>query len=59
MSIWILILVINVESLGNGNSSAIAMHEFKSRERCEAAGRAAKQLVFNTGKKIEYVCTER
>jgi hypothetical protein len=45
--------------MGSGNSNALAMQEFTTKARCEAAGKAAKKLTNNSVKFIEYTCTEK
>ena len=56
---WILILFAHVGATGNGNSNALATAEFTTRERCEAAGAAARRLAQNTVKQIEWTCAQR
>lgn len=56
---WILILFAHVGAMGNGNSNALTTAEFSSRERCEAAGIAARKMAQGTVKQIEWVCTQR
>lgn len=56
---WILILFAHVGAMGNGNSNALATAEFTTRERCEAAGAAARRLAQNTVKQIEWICAQR
>jgi len=53
---FILILFAHVGPMADGNSNALTVAEFTSKERCEAAGPAAKKLVQGTVKKIEWVC---
>ncbi len=47
------------QPMGSGNSNALAMQEFTTKARCEAAGKAAKKLTNNSVKFIEYTCTEK
>jgi hypothetical protein len=56
---FILILFAHVGMTGNGNSNAITVAEFTSKERCEAAGAAAKKLVKGTVKEIEWACVAK
>jgi hypothetical protein len=56
---WILILFAHVGPLADGNSNALTAAEFTSKERCEAAGRAAQKLALNTVKKIEWTCAQK
>lgn len=58
-TIWILILFAYIGPMGSGNSNALAMQEFTTKARCEAAGKAAKKLTNNSVKFIEYTCTEK
>ena len=56
---FILILFAHVGPLAEGNSNALTVAEFSSRERCEAAGRAAQKMALNTVKKIEFICAQK
>jgi hypothetical protein len=56
---FILILFAHVGPLAEGNSNALTVAEFSSKERCEAAGRAAQKLALNTVKKIEWTCAQK
>lgn len=56
---FILILFAHVGPLADGNSNALTAVEFSSKDRCEAAGRAAQKLTLNTVKKIEWTCVQQ
>lgn len=56
---FVLILFAHVGPIGDGNSNALSMIEFSSKERCDAAGRAARALAANSVKRIEYVCVAK
>jgi hypothetical protein len=56
---FILILFAHVGVLGNGDSNALTVAEFTSKERCEAAGVAAKKLSTTSVKRIEWVCVAK
>jgi hypothetical protein len=57
--IFVLILFAHVGALGNGNSNALTVAEFTSKERCEVAGQAAKKLAGGSVKSIEWVCVAK
>ena len=59
MTTWILILFAHVGMMGNDNSNALTTAEFSSKARCEAAGKAAKQMAAGTVKAIEFACLEK
>lgn len=54
--IYILILMMHVGPLGEGNSNALTTAEFSTKEKCEIAGKAATKLADGTVKEIRYVC---
>lgn len=56
---WILILFAHVGAMGDGNSNALNSTEFSTKERCVAAGQAAKKMTQGTVKSIEFVCVQR
>lgn len=54
---WILILFAHV---GPANAGvALTTAEFTSRERCEAAGAAARRMAQSTVRQIEWTCAQR
>ena len=53
---FVLILFAHVGVMGQGNSNALTVAEFTTKERCEAAGAAAKRLANGSVKSIEWVC---
>lgn len=57
--IYVLILFAHVGPLGDGNSNAITTQEFNSQETCMAAGAAAKKLVANSVKSMEFACVKK
>lgn len=59
ISTYILILMMHVGPMGNGNSNSLTTAEFDSKEKCEEAGKAAKKMVFGTTKEIEFVCMKK
>jgi hypothetical protein len=56
-TMFVLILFAHVGAL-NGNSNALTVAEFTSKERCEVAGQAAKKLA-DLRKSIEWVCVAK
>lgn len=56
---YILILFAHVGAMGNGNSNALTVAEFITKERCEAAGKAAEKLAKGSVKSIEWVCVQK
>jgi len=56
---FILILFAHVGPMGNGNSNALTVAEFTTKERCEAAGAAAKKLAQGSVKSIEWACVPK
>jgi hypothetical protein len=59
MTAYILILMMHVGPMGDGNSNALTTAEFASQQTCEAAGQAAKTMATGTVKEIKYVCVKR
>lgn len=59
MNTFILILMMHVGPVGNGNSNALSTAVFDSQQTCEAAGRAAVAMANGTVKEIKYVCVKR
>lgn len=57
--IFVLILFFHVGPMGDGNSNATTTQEFFGKATCEAAGKAAKELVRGTLKSAEYVCVQK
>lgn len=53
---WILILFGHVGPMGDGNSNTLTTARFTTKERCIAAGNAARGLSTGSTKKIEFVC---
>lgn len=57
---YALLLFGHVGAMGNGNSNALAvLPGFTTQAECEQAGRAAKTLVSNTVKELNYVCVKQ
>lgn len=56
MVTYILILMMHVGPMGNGNSNALTTAEFSNKEKCLEAGREAKKMAYGTVKNIEFVC---
>jgi hypothetical protein len=57
MMTWVLILLVHVGPMGDGNSNSLTnVPGFRSQQECNAAGQAAKRLVSGTMKELEYVC---
>lgn len=56
---FVLILMIHVGAMGSGNSNALAVHEFSTKEKCELAGKEAVKLAHGTVKEIKYTCVPR
>lgn len=59
MNTFILILMMHVVPMGNGNSNALTTAEFSSQATCEAAGNAASRMSEGTVKQIKYVCVRK
>lgn len=59
MNTFVLILMMHVGPMGDGNSNALTTAEFDSQATCEAAGKAAKTLSNGTVKEIKYVCVKK
>ncbi len=59
MGTYILILMMHVGPMGNGNSNSLTTAEFSSKEKCEEAGKAATQLAKDTTKEIKYICARK
>ena len=57
--IYVLILFAHVGAFGDGNSNSLAMYEYTSKAKCEAAGRAAAGMSEGSSKVIKFVCTEK
>lgn len=55
----ILILFVYAGFWAQGDSVSLTSQEFSTAAKCEAAGRAAKQLASGTKKDIRYVCVEK
>lgn len=53
---YILILMMHVGALGDGNSNALTTAEFTTQATCIQAGQAAKKLASGTVKNIEFTC---
>ena len=56
---YILILMMHVGPMGNGNSNALTTAEFLSKESCEIAGKQVVKLASGTVKNIEFVCVKK
>jgi hypothetical protein len=56
---FILILFAHVGPMGQGNSNAITVAEFYTKERCEFAGKAAQVMVRGTVKSVEFTCVSK
>jgi hypothetical protein len=56
--IYVLILML-MGPTGHGNSNALTVAEFYSKDKCEAAGRAAKKLHSTTLREVKYVCVKK
>ena len=57
--VYVLILFAHVGTLGTGNSNALTVADFTSKERCEIAGKAAEKLAKGSVKSIEWVCVQK
>jgi hypothetical protein len=58
-TMFVLILFAHVGARSPSNSNALTVAEFTSKERCEAAGVAAKKLAAGSIKSIEWVCVAK
>lgn len=56
---WVLILMLHVGPLGDGNSNALTHAEFTTKARCEQAGNKAQAMAAGTVKVIKYICVEK
>ncbi|MEN6636653.1 MAG: hypothetical protein ABFC56_12430 [Clostridiaceae bacterium] len=56
---YILIIMMHVGPMGDGNSNALATAVFNSKETCEAARDAAEGLARGTVKQIRAVCVKQ
>lgn len=56
---WILIVMMHVGPMGDGNSNALTTAEFTSEAKCKAAGKKAEGLASGTVKDIRFVCAEK
>lgn len=56
---YILILMMHVGPMGDGNSNALTTAEFSSKDLCIKAGQAAEKMAQNTVKQIKYQCVEK
>lgn len=57
---WILIVMIHVGVLGNGNSNAITnVPGFENKASCEEAGKKSLELTAGTVKETKFVCVKR
>jgi hypothetical protein len=59
MEVYVLILMMHVGALGDGNSNALTTAEYNSKATCEAAGQVAKAMASGTVKEIKFVCTKK
>lgn len=59
MAPYVLVIMMHVGVLGNGNSNALSTAVFTSRENCEAARDAVEKLADGTVKKIRTVCVKQ
>lgn len=57
--VYILILMMHVGPIGDGNSNALTTAEFSSKESCETAGKQAVKMALGTVKNIEFVCAKK
>lgn len=57
--IYVLILMMHVGPLGNGNSNALTTAEFSSLTNCNEAGQKAMSMAQGTVKEIKYVCSKK
>ena len=54
---WILIVMMHVGVMGDGNSNALtSIGGFQTQQACEQAGLAAKTMAHGTVKEIKYIC---
>lgn len=58
MGTWILILMMHVGPMGNGNSNALTTAIFANKESCEVAGQSAAKMATSTVKEIKFVCVK-
>ena len=54
--IYVLILVVHVGVMGSGDSSAVTTQEFTSFDKCQEAGKSARQMLVTTVKNVKFVC---
>lgn len=59
-AIWVLVIFAHVGIIGSGNSNALtSVDGFKTKEACEAAGRAVKAMEDGTVKVVKFTCVQR
>ncbi len=56
---FVLFVFAHVGPLGDGNSNAITSQEFNSKQSCEVAAKAVKEMARGTVKAIETVCVQK
>lgn len=56
---WVLIVFAHVGVMGDGNSNALTVAYFSTKETCESAGKSVQKLTNGTVKKIEYTCNKQ
>ena len=59
MITFVLFVFAHVGPLSDGNSNALASHEFNSKQTCEAAAQAVKAMANGTVKTINTVCVQK
>lgn len=59
MAGYILIVMMHVGPMGEGNSNALTTAEFSSKEACDNAGELVEKLATGTVKKIKFVCAKK
>ncbi len=59
MKTFILILTFYSGILGHGDSVALTTAEFSSQQKCEAAGKSAKDTFATMVKPVNYICVEK
>jgi hypothetical protein len=53
------ICIFGIAKVWCGNSNALTTATFQTKEKCEAAGKAAVKLADETVKEIKYACIQR
>lgn len=56
---YVLILMVHVGLMGDGNSNALTTAIFSSKKNCEQAGEEAAKMSINTTLRIKFICAKK